>query len=145
MSIQEKKKRSFVFGVTAIYYFLMLSPFLNLRHILPERCRNRILEFESSGLAVNFKRHQVDLGVVELDPSDVLRVGTEPDSSGVWNYLLFVDPVTNAIEDGSRNTFKWNIQLNCNLKQRIECQLSLGKSNLGFDPHTIERIFHLMH
>ncbi len=71
----------------------------------PDWCWNWILKFNSSRSAINFQRHDVHLGVIELNPGHVLRVRTEPDGPRVADDFLFVDPVTNAVKDGPGGTF----------------------------------------
>ena len=70
---------------------------------LPEGRGNGILELETSWLSIDLERHDVDVGVVELDPGDVSTVGTEPERPGVGDDLFLVDPVGDAIEHSTRN------------------------------------------
>ena len=61
------------------------------------------MEFESARLTVDFERHNVDLRIVELDPSDVISVGAEPKGFGVGEDFFFVNPVGDAVENGPGN------------------------------------------
>ena len=61
------------------------------------------MELQSAGLSVDFKGHEIDLGVVELDPGHVLAIGAEPDCTGVGDNFFLVDPIAHAVEDGAGN------------------------------------------
>ena len=68
---------------------------------LPERSRDGVLELEPAGLAVDLERHDVDGGVVELDPGELAAVGAEPEGARVRDHLLLVHPVRDPVEDGA--------------------------------------------
>ena len=67
---------------------------------LPERSWDGVLELEPAGLAVDLERHDVDGGVVELDPGELAAVGAEPEGARVRDHLLLVHPVGDPVEHG---------------------------------------------
>ena len=71
----------------------------------PQRSGNWILKLDSSGLSVDLQRHYVHTGVVELDPGQVLSIGTEVEGLGVGQHFLLVNPIANSVEDCARNAY----------------------------------------
>ena len=64
------------------------------------------MEFEATGLTVDLERHNIDPGVIKLNPCQVVAVGAEVKGFGVGYDFFLVYPVTDAVEDGARDAYE---------------------------------------
>ena len=79
---------------------ILFSLYISIKR-LPQRSRDWVLKIKSARGSINLQGHQINFGIIKLDPSNTVGIGTEPQCPGVGNNFFFINPVTDTIEYGA--------------------------------------------